>query len=578
MVRTSVLISQFCCLLLLALFTHLSVAAEIVAHTDRADVGMNESFTLVFEATGSIDDDPDFTPLQKDFDILNTEQSSNISIINGDMKRNRSWTVHLFPKHTGEITIPEIAFGKDKSPSLLIKVNKQGNRNQNTGRDIFLEVSAEPRSAYVQQQVVYTVKLYRAVVTNNASLTDLEINSSDAVVQRLGEDRSYDTVIGGRRYSVFERRYVLFPQKAGSLRIPPVQFTGTVGSSRRGLFDFDVFGNNGRMVRERSDAVAVDIKPIPSGYKGQTWLPAESVQLSESWSPDPPVFTVGEPVTRSVTLAAVGLTAAQLPELNMHIPADLKQYPDQPNLQDTGNDRNTVGTRIEKLALIPTRPGRYTLPAIQVPWWNTKTQKQEIARLPSRVIDVAPAANQPAGTNTQPLPGNNQAVAPQSGGGAPVANQAAGSTSAGFWPWVSLALALGWLATLLLWLRSVLQRRSVTEKEVPASKPDPAAALKRLRIACRDNDPQAAKQALLQWGLARWPERGLHSLDAIASATGGTAAEQIRLLSDRLYRPGAAEWQGDALRQAIERWDSTAAPTGEAEKPVLQPLHKIGPS
>ena len=58
-------------LLTLALMTSLlcmSVqAATITVKSDRSNVGLNESFTLVFESDGSVDDDPDFSSLEQRF-------------------------------------------------------------------------------------------------------------------------------------------------------------------------------------------------------------------------------------------------------------------------------------------------------------------------------------------------------------------------------------------------------------------------------------------------------------------------------------------------------------------------------
>jgi hypothetical protein len=576
MVKHITLLNRIVCLILLAGFSQVLPAADIVARTDRANIGVNESFTLVFESTESIDGDPDFTPLHEDFDILNTTQSSNVSIVNGRMTRNQTWTLRLFPKRSGKVTIPEVSFGKDKSPALMINISEQAADTANTGKDIFFEVNAEPKSAYIQQQIVYTVKLYRAVATNNAGLTEPEINSTDTISLRLGEDSSYDTVVNGRRYAVFERQYVLFPQKPGKLTIPALQFTGSISSARHGLFDFDTFGRGGQMVRERSEPVEIEVKPIPAEFKGRHWLPAESLQLSEDWSPDPPVFTVGEPMTRSITLTAVGLTAAQLPEFNMRIPAELKQYPDQPGLQDTANNQSMIGTRVEKLALIPTQPGRYTLPAIEIPWWNTQAQKQEIARLPTRVIEVAPAANTPASTSVSASASTSESAAGSSTAAATGTSTIPPSSGTGIWPWLSLLLALGWLLTLILWWRSAMRRRnSARQKPAAEKKPDPDIALKRLRIACKDNDPLAAKQALLQWAQALWPDGGMHNLNAIAGKTGDRLAAQIRLLSDRLYRPGESEWQGNELWLAVENWKSPEELNGSSEESALQPLHKI---
>jgi len=44
--------------------------------------------------------------------------------------------------------------------------------------------------------------------------------------------------------------------------------------------------------------------------------------------------------------------------------------------------------RQEKQALLPTAPGRYELPAVEVTWWNLNTDRPETTRLPARTVEV----------------------------------------------------------------------------------------------------------------------------------------------------------------------------------------------
>ena len=71
--------------LILGLFLYVSVvnAATISVKTDRDPVLQNESFMILFESEGSLDDDPDFAPLEQDFQILSRQNSTNMSIMNG---------------------------------------------------------------------------------------------------------------------------------------------------------------------------------------------------------------------------------------------------------------------------------------------------------------------------------------------------------------------------------------------------------------------------------------------------------------------------------------------------------------
>ena len=148
---------RYLTLLFIALFSGQIFAATITAQTDRSTISINESFSLILEATGSVDDDPDFSPLEKDFDILNRSQSSNISYINGNYSKSLTWTLHLMAKQEGILTIPSIAFGKDKSPQLRMTIKPAGKTDPAT-QDIFVEADISVKEAYVQQQIVYTMR------------------------------------------------------------------------------------------------------------------------------------------------------------------------------------------------------------------------------------------------------------------------------------------------------------------------------------------------------------------------------------------------------------------------------------
>ena len=178
---------------------------------------------------------------------------------------------------------------------------------------------------------------------------------------------------------------------------------------------------------------------------GKTWLPANDLSLTESWSQTPPNFVVGEPITRTLTLKADGLTAAQLPSMAMGDSNNFKAYPDQPRLNDKIGSAGISGTRQEKIALIPTRAGEITLPAIEIEWWNLNGKQMEVAKLPARVVTVAPAANVAA--NTTPATPQVLSQAP-----APVAVENTGKVQEAIvsnadqnhWRYISIFLGLAW--------------------------------------------------------------------------------------------------------------------------------------
>ena len=113
-------VSILLCVLCLLFSIQSLHAANIVASLDRNPVMLDESFRLVLEADGPVDQDPNFSVLQKDFEILSQSQSTNMTFVNGSLSRKGVWNLALIGKKPGNFTIPSIPFGRDRSPALRI--------------------------------------------------------------------------------------------------------------------------------------------------------------------------------------------------------------------------------------------------------------------------------------------------------------------------------------------------------------------------------------------------------------------------------------------------------------------------
>ncbi len=569
--------------------------AAVQAHVDRPVVSEDDTVRLILKMTGDTDGQPDLSPLKRDFEVLGTGKSSSVTIINGHMDSHTDWNITLSPRHAGAITIPPIQVGSQASQPLQVKVVKARQAAAGGGQDVFVEAEADNTHPYVQAQVTYTVRLYYAVDLKDGDLSDPDL--PNAVVKRLGKDVRYDSTQGGRRYNVVERRYAIFPQASGSLAIPAPVFSGRIPDSRPGFGPqppdfgfggFDSFFQSLRPVHRRGPEVKLDVRPRPAGATGADWLPAQSLSLSESWSPDPPVFRVGEPVTRTITVLARGLEGTQLPALPQSGDPGLKAYPDRPVTETQVQGVYVLGKREEKIAFVPVHPGTFTLPAIQVRWWDTGDDRPKVATLAARTVKVLPgtgsqAAGPPAAL---PSPATEPPAQPETGtapsaSATPLQPPAAVSQGArfsdflaGYWPWVAGALLAVWLVTLWLWRR---ERREQPTARAPRE-PDgiPAAAARRdLQHACAANDPAAARDALLAWGQAVLPERPPRTLGALAEATADPAARAaIEALDRALYAPSGQAWDGAAFGRTV---GSALESSAKSRRDTPDPLPALYP-
>ena len=561
---------------LLLISTQAMAAANITARLSHNPVSIDESFHLIYEADSSVDDDPDFSVLTKDFEILSSSQSTNMRSVNGSWSLKKSWDLALISKQAGVFTIPSVAFGKDTSPSVQITV-KPSTSNTTPGASgenaYFLEVSTDKRTAWVQSEIIYTVRFLTSIPINRPTLSEPETSDPDAIIEKLGQVANYQKMIDGITYSVNEIRFAVYPQHSGTLTFKPVLLEGRVTSARRSSSLFDQFMQSGTLKRLRSKSVSVTIKPRPTNIPAARWLPAEKLTINEEWSEDITQLRTGEPVTRTLTVSADGLTAEQLKDPEFAEIPNIKQYPDKAVTENQLTRDGIAGTRQIKVAMIPTQAGRHVIPAISIPWWNTRTGKQEYARLPETVIEATGQAS------TAPLQAPIEVVQ-QTGQSEVQSAESAGATATaadqviinpGYWPWISLALAIGWITTTILLFRN---SRSDTAPTKPAPLPPILPLQRAVEKACSRGDAAETKDALLAWARVRWPAHGITSLADIANISSTELASRIQALNSTLYSTQGETWEPKALLSAFHAFISQKQKTQKAPDSVLEPLYK----
>lgn len=531
-----------------ALFSLNCLAAGITASLDRSQVDEGESVELTLQSQGvMLQSRPDLTPLQKDFEILGSRQVSSLSTGAGGTQQSTRWLISLLPRRTGQLEVPALKVGDSQSQALQLQVDTSSAATSTTVAPVFIDASLSQEEVYVQAQTVLTLRIYHSVsLYDDSSLTPLQM--SDARVEPLGEPKTFEQIINGVRHGVIELRYAIYPQKSGDLLIPAQLFSATMVNTRQNQ-DFMPFGSRpGKAARVKSPEIPLRVKPRPAEFPADApWLPAAAVSLSEAWSPEPQKAMEGISLTRNVLLKADGLSGSQLPPLEQAEVSGLRRYPEQPQTRNQSDERGLLGSREESVALVPTRSGEILLPAVEVPWWNTRTDSLEYARLPERRLQVA-------------LNPQLQAEAMPSTAGAEAAPD-----SPRLWPW-QLSTGLFALSTALgfgLWWRA---RKQPAVAATASTGPSPRTLLDDLKRACLANDSQATRQALDAWARQQ-PE----TLAEMASRF-APLSEALDGLNGALYSESGQNWQGEALWKAVKGLPALSAETVTPEN-SLPPLY-----
>ena len=583
----------------------LSTWAAVTASLDKTQIALGERVRLVVINTGNGDQQPDTTALRQDFDILGTQRGSSMQITNGRMSSQTQFTALLAPKHSGTIRIAPIQWGGEQSEAIELTVGASADPSKpgaNTAESqITMSGTVDQKQPYVQSAVVLNLRLNVGVQMAQASL-DLQGNS-DVLVRQIGQDQQHTESRNGRTFQVLERKYILIPQRSGaiSLKGPVLQAQVQDDAASGGDSDIDSFFGNvfgqtmGRFARPmrtvhlQANAIEMNVQARPASANANNWLPAHKLTLEETWRPEQTTLHVGEPLTRHLRLSALGVTAGQLPDLAsvMEVPDGIKKYPDQAKT-DEGLQGDTVrASRDQDIALIASAPGRYVLPAFRLVWWDTVSRSQQTIELPERSLEVLPATGASSGTAGAVAAAPNATTAT----GAvvsPVEGAPSGIAKGLFqaatpWLWISAALMLLWLGTLLLWWRA---RRRAMISPTPAAAPiatpkntvagaaaprSARAALAALQQACRANDARLARQHALAWAEATWPHAPPRGLNSLAERLGDARYAQPLQQLDRACYTANAAWNGAALAQAF-----AVAPSPSADKkqaPVIPNLY-----
>ena len=423
---------------------------------------------------------------------------------------------------------------------------------------------------WLQAAIPLKLRLYTDQPLLQASLSFN--GGGDAQVRQIGQDRQYGETRNGRRYQVVERDYLVFPLRSGRISLPGPVLDAQGMDARAG----DPFGGalstpfgnpfagmmgGTRPLRVRGDAIVLDVRPRPAEATGKDWLPARALRLEENWQPATGAIRAGEPLTRHLRLTALGLDAARLPDLTarMVLPEGIKRYPDQPRLNDEVKDDTIEGSREQDVALIASRPGRYTLPALRLNWWDTEAARPREIVLPERQLEVLPA---PATTGAAADAPNPQAAAT-----ATPALSGPAASDAGFpWFWLSLFLGLLWLVTLAAWWwtrRAHPRPPTLTAASVASMDPIAyGAARKAFRQACRDHDALAARRYLLAWARANWPRDPPLGLDALARRLPDARSRGLLRELDRACYAGG-DWNSERLVEALAALPGAVARPGD---------------
>lgn len=360
--------------------------------------------------------------------------------------------------------------------------------------DLIIEATAIPRSPYVQQQVTYTLNVYRRSHLQRGYFLTPEV--PDTLIRPLESRPPVYVDRGGSEYQLLEQSYLLFPQRSGSIDLPAPVF------SSRDLFI-------------QGEQLTLDVRPPPDGEDEKHWIVAEDLQLTEEWlTPEPP-WQAGDRLERQISVLGTGVTAAQLPEIFPASQPGLHLQKLNSELHEELIDGKLNSRRVIRLRYLAQQAGEWRLDPFVIRWWNSGQNSAVDTRLPGRTLTFADASIQPGPSETSTA-STNSAIAEDHFIVKHWSHMLIGAT-------LLLLVPLIWPARrqLFAWLNRSLYRLYFGF---------------RLLIACRRNDPSEIKRLLQQATKLHEGREQVFSLIALAGQTNRTDTKEALLrLDERLY-------------------------------------------
>ncbi|MDN5782150.1 MAG: BatD family protein, partial [Luteimonas sp.] len=297
-----------------------------------------------------------------------------------------------------------------------------------------------------------------------------------ASLQRVGSDLQYTRQVGGKRYTVVERRFLLVPERSGPLTIPGARFNGR---STGGFFD-DMFGDGSRELSANGAPRFVTVRPVPAKAP-QPWLPLRGLGLR--YVATPQRVRAGEAATVTIEARADGATAAQFPEIELPTIDGAQVFAEPAQTDETFDDGRPKVTVTRKFSIVPAHAGALRIPGPRIAWWDVRAAAPRTASLPDLQWQVAP------GTTGNGPPAAAVGAADDDASARGDARLPGMQGDARIWAWATAGFALLWLATLVWALQRRPQATSPQGRRIePGTATAPRAGLRELRRALDSGD------------------------------------------------------------------------------------------
>ncbi len=313
--------------------------------------------------------------------VLGRSQMTQMQIINGSRSVEVTHTYQLKPTRMGTLTIgPFRGAGTARGLSsniVKVKVSERApprSQEEKRRNNLYAQIKwqVDQREVWLGERIDASLVVY---VLNKLRLTDLTVPDID--LQGFWAEevepprRSPFVSIGGKTYSQkVLKRDLLTPLKAGELSLPSFEVNLVVGTHS--------FFTETQEVLQRVPPLKIKVKPLPpnapKGFRGPT---VGEVKVIASL--DRRKIREDEGIQLNIRTRTSGMLA-NTPAIELPYIDGVKIFPptERSTNQRLGGKERSV--RTQTWLIKPERPGRFTVPAISLPYFDPQRGQYDFAK------------------------------------------------------------------------------------------------------------------------------------------------------------------------------------------------------
>lgn len=371
-------------------------APFVSASVDRTTIAADETVTLSITVAGTEKAvAPELSHL-RDFDVVSTGESRALNIGTGGTSIETVFQYVLRPTSPGTKTIPSIevqAGGKTlRTQPLTVHVSAaQGPKSsvpllpmpggpptKGEGDDVFIRCTVDKERAYVGEQVLLTFSLSYATQLGSVEYEPAGTEGFRTYPVPAPPPR-YE-VVNGRQYAVRQELKLLFPTAPGLHTITPATVEYSTGL-------WSPFPR-----RLTTKPITVNVVRLPDAGKPPSFSGVVG-QLEVNLHVDRETIRAGEAATLTTAVTGWGnLEAMEAPKLEL--PAGLRRYRSSEHRESVarpyGSGYRLTGEALFDNVIVPAAVGDFTIPAVEISYFDPTTERYKIARSHPVVIHVEP--------------------------------------------------------------------------------------------------------------------------------------------------------------------------------------------